>query len=613
MKFFSSYLLIFFFIFLCVDAHAQKNEKKDTFFLLKKKGLLKRLGQSIYRADEVEAMIIAPVKIVNPFLAYEGKRIRFINIAPTGFYTIVHDTVNGKKNNFAENVADFFHKNTLLKCVRNNLFFKEGDKVIALKLSDNEQFLRSQPFLQDARIIVYGDSINPYVDVQILTRDVFSIAGGLEISSKTKGEINVRDENLLGTGNKLEIMSLYDKDRTPAYGVSVAYTKRNIANTFISWTTGFKNYNRAFNSGLQAETMIYTSFSKPFVSRFTAWTGAAYIALNKNNNFYRDTNFNEVLNYQLLTTDFWGGFNIGYKNKKGVSSEKRLRHFVAMRTFYNNFYAVPNNVKGIDNPTYVNLNGFLMSYSLYKQNFYRTNFIYGFGRNEDVPEGVNATLIAGYTNKQGLRRPYYGLEFDKTHLDKKGNFTTYTFRAGGYTNFSNKDNWEDANFLVGINRFTKLVKLNTYWRVRNFLTINYTRQINTTALNNSLNLASTYALPYFNATNYGADTRSTVKMESVFFNLKKFLGFRFAPFVFSDFSLLKPVNEPTSKSNGYMALGTGIRARNENLVFGTIELKGYYFPRLTDGMKNWRVEFTSKLSFNFNTTFIRRPEFVSSN
>jgi hypothetical protein len=610
MKIFVSYLLMSFFTFLCVSVYAQKEQKKDTFFLLKKKGLLKRLGESIYREDEVENVVIAPVKVAVPFLEYEGKRIRFISIAPTGFYTIVHDTVNGNKKNFLENVGDFFHKNTLPKCIKNNLFFKGGDRIIALKLSDNEQFLRSQPFLQDARIVVEGDSASPYVDIKILTRDVFSIGGSLEINSKTKGELAVRDENLFGTGNRLEITSLYDKDRMPAYGIAASYLKRNIAHTFINWTTGFNTYTRAFNSGQQAETNIYTAFSKPFVSRYTAWTGAAYISYNKNTNVFNDSTFNDALNYQYLTTDFWGGFNIGYKNKNGLSSENRLRHFVAIRTFYNNFFTVPNAVKGIDNPTYVNLNGFLASYSLYKQNFYRTNFIYGFGRNEDVPEGINATLVAGFTNKQGLRRPYYGVEFDRTHLDKKGNFTTYTFRSGGY--IKNSD-WEDANFLIGVNRFTKLVRLNAHWRNRNFITLNYARQVNTTPLSGSLNLTSGYGLPYFNAVNYGADTRTTIKIESVFFNLRKLLGFRFAPFVYSDISILKPLNEPTSKSNGYTSIGGGIRARNENLVFGTVELKGYYFPRLTDGMKNWRVEFTSKLSFNFNSAFIRRPEFVSPN
>jgi hypothetical protein len=600
------FFTLVFFAF-CKEGFAQVKEKQDTFFLLRKKGLLKRLGESIYREDEVE--VVNPVKIVDPFLAYQGRRIRFISIAPTGFYTIVHDTVDGKKGNFAESIADFFHKNTLPKIIRKNLFFKEGDKILPLKLSDNERFLREQPFLRDARIVVVNDTTSAFVDVVILTRDVFSIGGSLNASNTKKGEATIRDENLFGTGNRMEITSLYDNERVPRFGYAATYTKRNIKNSFINWTTGFKTYNGAFNSGRQEENSIFTAFDKPLLSRYNAWTGAAFFSFNSNDNVYNDTLFANEYKYQSLTTDIWGGFNIGYKNKRERDSEKRLRHFVAMRTFYNNFYSVPRRFKDTYDFRYADINGFLASYSLYKQNFYRTNFIYGFGRNEDVPEGLNATLIAGYTNKEGVRRPYYGAEFDGTHFSKNKNFTSYTFKFGSFLN--NKKS-EDADLLIGINRFSKLYRLNTYWKVRNFASLNYTRQFNR-ALNAPLFLESGYGLPYFRNATESADTRSTIKLETVFFNLKKLLGFRFAPFLFSDLALIKPINEPTKKTNGYTALGGGFRTRNENLVFGTIEVKGYLFPRVNEGTKNWRVEFSTNIRFKYNSSFIRRPDFVSPN
>jgi hypothetical protein len=606
-------LYIFFLLIsnvICETTFAQVKEPNDTFFLLKKKGLLKKLGESIYREALDEIAIANPLKIVNPFLAYQGKIIRNISVAPTGFYTIVHDTVDGRKGNFIEAVGDFFHKNTLPKIIRNNLFFKEGDKLFPLQLSDNERFLREQSFLQDARIVVQADSSTNFVDVYILTRDVFSIGFSLPISSPTKGEAILSDENLLGTGNKLEITALYDKERHPIYDFGATFVKRNIRNTFINWTAGFKNYNQTFNTGRESESIIYTAFDKPLLSRYNAWTGAAYVSYNRNKNSYKDTGFISQLNYQSLRTDIWAGINIGYKNKKEIDSDKRLRHFIALRSLYNTFYKVPTITKIEYDYRYANLNGFLASYSLYKQNFYRTNFIYGFGRNEDVPEGLNATLVAGYTNKQGVKRAYYGLEFDGTHFTKRGNFTTYTFRSG---TFLNEKKMEDVDILVGINRFTKLNKLNAFWRNRNFFTINYTKQINKTILNSPLFVGSNYGLSYFNGVDYGGDTRTTVKVESVFYNLKKFLGFRFAPFVFSDFILLKEVGTEFSKSDGFSTFGGGIRSRNENLVFGTIELKGYYFPRVDNGIKNWRVEFATKLRFNFNTSFIRRPDFVSPN
>ena len=590
---------------------AQVKNQNDTFFLLKKKGFLKKLGESIYRDIEIETDVVKIVKNEDPFLKFDGKRIRFISIAPTGFYTIVHDTVNGKKGNFLENVGDFFHKNTLPRIVRKNLFFKEGDKILPREFSDNERFLREQPFFRDARIMVKEDSTNSlFVDVVILTRDLFSLGASADVSNLNKVETVITEENIGGTGNKFEITSLYDKERNDNFGFGASYIKRNISGRFINWTTGINTYNAAFNSGRQEENLLYTAFNKPLLSRYNAWTGAAYFGYGQNKNQYEiDSVFEQSFKYKNLITDIWGGFNIGYKNKKEKDSDKRLRHFVAIRGFYNEFFSVPKAFK--NSIYYANLNGFLTSYSLYKQNFFRTSFIYGFGRNEDVPKGLNATLVAGYTNKQGVRRAYYGAEFDATDYSKKGNYTSYNFRFGTYIN---SNELEDVDILVGLSKFTKLYKFNHIWRNRNFLAFNFAKQLKfNSLLNRSLNLLSNYGQPNYRGTSIETDTRATLKAETVFFNLKKFYGFRFAPFAFTDLSLLKPFNDAFNKSIGYSTLGGGVRVRNENLVFGTIELKGFYFPRKEEGFKNWRVEVASKLRFNFNTSFIRRPEFVSPN
>jgi len=103
-------------LILCECAAAQVQEPVDTFFLLKKKGLLKKLGKSIYR----EAPAENPVKAVDPFLQYKGMIIRTIQVAPTGFNKIVHDTL-GVKKTFASTWADRFHKNTLQSTIKKKI------------------------------------------------------------------------------------------------------------------------------------------------------------------------------------------------------------------------------------------------------------------------------------------------------------------------------------------------------------------------------------------------------------------------------------------------------------------------------------------------------------
>ena len=590
----------------CKHASGQVKEVNDTFFLLRKKGLLKKLGKSIYRETEPNE----PVKALNLFLPFKGKTIRSVTIAPTGFNRIINDTL-GVKKSFTAGLADYFHKNTLPQVIRKNLFFKEGDKILPLLFADNEYFLRELPFIQDAVIVVQIDSLSPdAADVIIVTRDVFSIGGSVKVNNKERAGVSLREENLLGTGNGIGFSALMDRKRTPFLGAGASFTLRNAGRSFINLSGGVKTFDPAFNSGRPEETNFFFAVDKPLFSRYSFWTGAAAFSYNVTENAYSpDSVYSMDFKYRTLRTDIWGGINIGYKNRKERDSEKRLRHFVAARSFYNVFYTVPDRYKSVYNFSYADINGLLASYSLYKQNFYRTNFIYGFGRNEDVPEGINATVITGYTNKQGVRRPYYGLEFDATHYSKKGFYTSYTLRSGS---FVNKKYLQDGDILVGISHFTKLHKLSSNWRTRNFFSANFSRQFNT-VLNPPLYLQSIYGLPYFRNNIDAADTRTTVKFESVYYNLKKFLGFRFAPFVFSDVSFLQPVHQPANQTRGYTAIGGGLRTRNENFVFGTIEVKGYLFPRVYPGMPSRRIEFSTNIRFKYNSSFIRRPDFISSN
>ena len=316
--------------------------------------------------------------------------------------------------------------------------------------------------------------------------------------------------------------------------------------------------------------------------------------------------------YQYLSLDVWGGYNIGYGRKRATDSEKRLRHFVAARTFYNHFDKVPQIFKDSFDYNYANINGILFSYSLYKQNFYRSKFIYGFGRNEDVPVGLNATITTGWTNKQGRRRGYYGADFSGSTYSKNGFFSLYQLRTGVYRGI---DAFEDISLLLSIDHFTRLRKLNSQWLNRNFISLSYTKLFKED-LNEPLFLTSDFGLPYFNTDSTDiilADTRATIKFESVFFNLRKFLGFRFAPFAFTEFSFVKPIGKPANNTNGYSAVGGGIRTRNENLIFGTIELRGYYFPRITNAMSHWKVELSTNIKFKYNSSFIKKPDFVQAN
>lgn len=580
--------------------------QNDTFFLNKKKGLLGRLGRSITANDPPAAIL----KIDEPFVQFKQKKIRYILTTSLGFERNFYDT-NRIKYNFGVRLANVFHHNTRDAVILKNLFFKEGDPVVPYLLADNERYLRELPFIQDARLqVLPTEQGSDSVDIIVITKDVFSLGADINASSAKRMSMRVYDENIGGSGNEFSVAGFRDADRNPLAAFGAEFINRNIGGSFINWTTGFINYSPAFNSGRREENAIYTRFEKPLVSPYFGWTGAFELAYRKTQNAYlTDSLYKQDFRYGYYNADVWVGYNLGAKRLLLKNTATRLRKFVAMRLFHNEFFSLPTRFANINNYQYADITGALGAFTIFKQVFYKTRFVYGFGRSEDVPEGYTGSVIGGWTNKQGRSRPYWGLDLQRNYFNSDGFYSSFTLRAGGY--FYQK-RMEDIDLLFNVDHFSRLKHLGGGWYHRWFISGSVAKQIRP-VLNIPLFLNSNFALPQFSNSNMAADFRSVLRCESAFYSTWKLLGFRFSPFVFGDGAFLVPTNNSLNKGDFFSNLGAGVRTRNESLIFETVELRGYVFPRTIDGMKGWRIEFNTNIRFKYNSNFIKRPDFVSVN
>lgn len=611
------YICIFFpaFILFHKSVAAQSNPKQaDTFFLAKKPGLLGRFGQRISTTPPDDA----PVKVVNLFLKYKGKIIRSIETVRLGFEYDINDT-NNVSSNFGISIATIFHKNSSDNLIRHNLFFTEGQKLFPYLLADNERYLRNLVFIKDARILVeYSEGSKDSVDVIILTKDIFSIGAKLDISNTEKGRLELREENFMGSGTRLLVSSYYEKQRFPQKAFGAELIRRNIGGSFIDWTSGYTDYRNAFSSGRNQESVVYTVIEKPLVTPYIPSTGALDWSYHRTRNVYdSDSLYRAAFKYAYYNIDGWVGYSLDSKRLLYANKEIRVHRFVAVRAFKRQFIEMPGKFKDTFDYRYTNHSGILASINIFKQLFYKTNFIYGFGLTEDVPEGFSVAFTAGYVIKQNesyvikhnINRPYSGLDMSLANFRKKGFYSNFNFRIGSYYY---RNRFEDIDFLFSVDHFTRLKKINHSWYHRVFVSTGITTQANP-VLNTPLYLNSDFGLPNFNNGALNSDLRITFKGESVFYNSRKILGFRFAPFAFADLCLLKPSKLGLQKTDLYSAVGGGVRTRNENLVFGTIELKGYYYPRVNGDMKCWKIELTSNIRFKFKSSFISPPNFIVAN
>jgi hypothetical protein len=596
------------FVFILLPACAQQTGiKQDTFFLAKKKGLIGRFGKSISINVSPEE---PPQKIINPLLKYKGKIIRSVIISQLDFGCNVYDTCE-VSSTFGTRIANRLHRKSSDNLIKKNLFFKEGDKLYPNLIADNERYLRDLVYIQDARILVeYAEKSTDSVDVVVLTKDIFPVGGKIVIDTRTKGRAELKNENIGGSGNRVMVSGFYEESRNPHNGVGAEMVLRNIKGTFVDWTSGFHNYNSAFSSGYNEETAIYTKFEKPLVTPYKPSTGAMEFGYYKTRNAYSsDSVYNRYYKYEYYNADGWVGYSLDSKKSLYASKEINVHRFIALRGFHQRFLTVPDKVKDTFDYRFTDFTGALASINIFKQVFYKTSFIYGFGRSEDIPQGYSMAFTAGYINKQNFKRPYAGIDVGLANIKNKGAYYNYTIRLGGYYY---QKRFEDIDMLFNIEHFTRLRKLKEHWFQRFYINSGITAQPNP-KLNTPLFLNSDYGLPYFNNENIAADLRATLKAETVFYNTRKVLGFKFAPFVFADLSLLKPSKMGLQKSDLYSAYGGGIRTRNENLVFGTIELRGYYFPRINGDMNSWKVELNSNIRFKYNSSFIHRPDFIIAN
>jgi hypothetical protein len=608
-KVFYNWVFSMVFLLLYNPLIAQQSPKQaDTFFLAKKKGLLGRLGKSMSTTPADET----PVKVENPFLKYKGKIIRSIQTIRLGFEYDINDTSHVKKG-IGVAVGKKFHKNTSSNVIRNNLFFREGDPVYPYLLADNERYLRDLVYLKDAKILVdYAKGSNDSVDVTVLTKDVFSIGGKLQISStsQARGRAELREENFMGSGTRLLLSGYHEKGRFPQTAIGGELIRRNIAGTFIDWTSGYQDYRTAFSSGRNQETVVYTRFEKPLVTAYIPSTGSLEWSYQRTRNVYDgDSLYRYDIKYAYYNLDGWFGYSLDSKRSLYAHKEIRIHRFIAIRGFKQHFLSLPTKYQKVYDYRFTDFTGALASINIFKQVFYKTNFIYGFGRSEDIPEGFSTAVTAGYVKKQNVRRPYSGLDASLARYNKQGFYSNFTIRLGGY--FYQK-RFEDVDLLFSVDHFTRLRKISSGWYSRLFISSGITAQVNP-SLNAPLYLTSEFGLPYFNNGSVSSDLRTTVKAESVFYNTTKILGFRFAPFAFTDLSMVKPSKMGLEKSDLYTAVGGGIRTRNENLVYGTIELKAYYFPRLNGDMKSWKLELNSNIRFRYRSSFISRPDFITAN
>lgn len=536
------------------------------------------------------------------FLPYDGKVIRNIIVNHIGFEKSITDTTSIRSK--MARIGNALHVNSKEWVIRDHIFFQEDKSLNPYKLADNERFLRDLDFIMDARIfIVPLLSTDDSVDVLVLTRDIFSVGGSFSPRSSDAFKFKTYDVNVFGMGQRLQYNGYYDSDRVPVYTNEFYYRKSSVFGSLINMTVGFTQLNTGSSYGDEEEQAYYLKLDRPLVSPYSRFAGGIELSKNWSQNF-SDVPDSIFKNYRYSVLDFWVGYNIGIK----ATDQDRSRHFISGRFFEQLFDVRPQRIYDQLNPLYNSRTSFLGSFTFFKQDFYKTQYVYGFGRTEDVPYGHIMSIIGGWQRLLGIQRPYFGIDAEKSFVHRRGNFYTLAFRTGA---FPYNDQLQDATILLSGRLFSKL-KYRKRVMIRRSIDLDFTYVFNQKT-NTLLDINNSFGIDGFVADSLLGTKRLHGRYEMIIYTNWKVLGFKMAPIIFSDLAFIAPQDELIFYDKPYLGLGTGMRTRNENLVFGTIELKFFYYPRVVEDMSHFKVTLTSNLRIKYTGSFVRPPSFIVYN
>ena len=541
-------------------------------------------------------------------LPYEGKTIRSITTRQLGFEMNIADTTNDFIY-FGTKVLNKVHVKSKEYTIRRNLYVKEGMPMNAYLLADNERFLRTIGYIQDSRIIVNKrTSTEDSIDLVVITKDLFSVIPSVGGLSPLRQRLGLSDNNIMGTGQNASFAVLHDTRRTPSVGIQGTYGYNNIMGSFINGNIGYSRITKNIYDHREDEENYILSFDRPLVSQYKRMAGGFLVGAGRSLNIYPNYYGGDYYRYQYGQIDGWIGYNIGAR-KYLADRKMHIKKFIAIRYFNTHFYETPSQVNETVFDQRFNSNqGVLVGLTLFRQFYYKTRYIYGFGVTEDVPTGFNVSFNAGWYKQLNLSRPYLGVDAYRYFVTPKRGIGCLFLRTGA---FMSSGEFQDVGLLMGASFYSRIIPV-ARAKMRQYFRFSYGDILNRTALD-PLRMNNALGLRSFNSDLASGDSRLAFRTESEFYLQQKFFGFKLGPFATGDLIYLSNNKSITDASGIFYGVGGGLRTRNENLAFGTIEWRCIVYPRKVTGDNRVKMSMTINLKFRYNNTYVNKPNIIELN
>ncbi len=593
-------------IILWSPVAAQKPDAKDSSWLQinGNKGMKWLMG-TVTR-DPGNAPVLH-IKSEAPYLPYEGKIIRKIIIRRIGFESTVLDTTQ-QFQTFIARMANKLHADTREFVIRDNLFIREGIPLNPYRVADNERILRNLNFVMDARILVKRISKNAdSVDLVVITRDVFTLYGSFQPLSTSAHKLSMEEANAGGMGQRVRIAALYDADRNSNFGYEALYQKFNVLGSFVDASVGYSRINTGISIGNENEAGYFFRLSRMLFHPFVRWAGGLGISDYNSTNVYTKPD-SIFVPYRYTVQDYWVGYSFGHANPNKVWKENRNRRFVAVRAFEQHFSGLPDfELSEPDRFAYRSRESFLAELTFFRQDFYKTQYVAGFGRTEDIPYGYRASFTTGWETELGNRRTYLGSQVYYTAIQNSGTILTYQVKLAAYIQGAAT---EDGLLSLHFRRFSQVYPLGKKM-IRHQIETGYSWLFNQ-RVKRGMDINDINGITGFMPISLVGTHRLTLAEEVVMYTPWRLFGFRIAPVMRIDLAMINQVSPLLRKENFFAGISMGVKARNENLIFNTIEARVYFYPNTVESISHVGFNLTTHIRLKYPTNLVSPPATVFS-
>jgi hypothetical protein len=496
------------------------------------------------------------------YARFENKIIRNIDIITLDpFGNDLYDSTRTSKF-IAGKLLNDLHIITLHVTIRNLLLIKNNEPFDSLLVRESERLVRRQSYIREVDFYPVACGTNAdSVDILIRALDYWSIIPGIAAST-SKLKLELSDKNLGGLGHRFA--NSYTWNHADGnHSFETSYSIPNFRNTYISSEI---NYNQdELNNHISS-----INFNRPFYSALTRWAGGIYLSEQlKSDSVYENDTSHILFPTRFIIQDYWAAG--AWQVRKGNSVDDRTTNLVLSARYFqlhysDKIYEIASTPFRHDNEVF-----FLVGLGLSTRKYVQDNFVFNFGKTEDVPIGRSYGIVGGYQIKNG-NLFYLGANYSYGNYYSWGYLRTNIEYGTLFNSVSNKQGAIKGE----LNYSTILFEIGK-WNFRQFVKTSITSGINRLK-NDNLSINDDYGISGFNSSGISGTHRLLLTLQTQSYAPGNILGFQFGPYLLLSFGMLGNSNTGFRNSKVYSQFGAGTLIKNKFLVISTFQLSFSYYP-----------------------------------